>query len=241
MIPISTVQNSAVSGDDGIARDVAFQALIPFSGAFSPTQVRGQLVGPILNGPPTSIWRRTTISHSNADGSFCLYACERTGQAMWIPNGDHFVADRSQSGQSSGTVMDYLFSRSTQAVGPRGYDFYHTGRTVSGENRNIHRPRNTHASMIERSERTGSTRLIRFSPMARHEPSAAGRGTRRTAARRERRENAYNSGGTTTPQQPPITRLTIATAATTTTVVNTSTNETSPQLQQLNLSDEEAT
>ncbi|UJR18850.1 hypothetical protein I4U23_021978 [Adineta vaga] len=237
MTPTSNAQNSAVSGDDGVARDVAFQALSPFSGAFSPTEVREQLVGPILNGPPTSIWRRTTISHSNADGSFCLYACERTGEAMWVPSGEHFVADRSQRGQSTGTVMDYLFSRSGQTTGPRGYGFHHTGRTVSGENRNVHRPRNIHASMVDRSERTGSTRLIRFSPMACHQPSAAGMGTRRTIARRERRENARSSGGTTTPQ-PPVTPSTNST--TTTTVTNNSINETSPQLQQLNLSDEEA-
>ena len=179
MTPTSNAQNSAVSGDDGVTRDVAFQALSPFSGAFSPTQVLEQLVGSILNGPPTSIWRRTTISHSNADGSFCLYACERTGEAMWVPNNEHFVADRSQSGQSSGTVMDYLFSRSGQTVGSRGYGFHHTGRTVFGQNRNIHRPRNIHASMVDRSERTGSTRSNRFSPMARDEQSAAGMGPER--------------------------------------------------------------
>jgi hypothetical protein len=63
-------------------------ALIPFSGAISPSQVRQQMVGPILNGPSAAIWRRTTISYTSADGSFCLYACERTDQAMWVPSGE---------------------------------------------------------------------------------------------------------------------------------------------------------
>ncbi|CAF1449716.1 unnamed protein product [Adineta ricciae] len=148
MTPTFDVQNSAVSGDDGVARDAAFQALSPFSGAFSPTQVREQMVGPILNGPPTSIWRRTTISHSNVDGSFCF-------------------------------------------------------------------------------------------PMARCEPSAAGMGTTRMVARRERRENARNSGYTTTIPQTPVTPSTNSTTTTAAAVIHTSTNETSPQLQQLNLSDEE--
>ncbi|CAF1652954.1 unnamed protein product [Adineta ricciae] len=135
--------------------------------------------------------------------------------------------------------MDYLFSRSGQTGGPRSYGFHRTGRTIPGENRNIHRPRNAHASMMGRSERTGSTRLIRFSPMARCEPSAAGMWTRRTIARRERRENARNSGYTTSIPQTPVTPSTNSTTTTTAAVIRTSTNETSPQLQQLNLSDEE--
>ncbi|CAF1612429.1 unnamed protein product [Adineta ricciae] len=76
-------------------------------------------------------------------------------------------------------------------------------------------------------------------PMARCEPSAAGMGTTRMVARRERRENARNSGYTTTIPQTPVTPSTNSTTTTAAAVIHTSTNETSPQLQQLNLSDEE--
>ena len=180
---------SVVSGNDGGVGDVAgLPALIPFSGTISPTQVRSRMGGPNLNGPPATIWRRTTIQHSNADGSYCLYACERTGEAMWVPNGEYFVADRPRGAQPSGTVMDYLLSPSRQTMGPEGYGFHHARRNVSDENGNIRGPRNHHANMIARTERAEPTRLHRFNPLARPEPAAAGTGSRRTVARRERRD-----------------------------------------------------
>ncbi len=188
MVPISNRPSSSVSGNEGRVGDEALQALIPFSGALSPDQVRSRMVGPILNGPPAAIWRRTTIQHTNADGVFSLYACERTGQAMWVPVGDFFVADKPQGAQPTGSVMDYLLSQRRHSARPEGYGIVHTGRTSSGQNGNIHQPRGNHASMLHRPERAGATRLHRFNPLVRQEPAPAGTGSRRTVARRERRE-----------------------------------------------------
>lgn len=90
-----TNHSTVTMRNEGAAGDVAdLPALIPFSGAISPSEVRQQMVGPILNSTPMAIWRKTTILHSTPDGTFCLYARERTGQAMWVPSGEYFVADR---------------------------------------------------------------------------------------------------------------------------------------------------
>lgn len=201
MAPISNRDVSSTAGNDGDVGDAALQALIPFSGALSPEQVQRLMVGPNLNGPPAAIWRRTTIEHSNADGSFCLYACERTGEAMWVPGGEYFVADRPRGAQPAGTLMDYLFSQRRQAVRPEGYGIHHTDQMRSGENGNFRGPRNHHVSMVSRGERVGANRLHRFNPLARQEPAVAGTGNKRTVARRERRER--QRGFNQTPLPPP--------------------------------------
>jgi len=92
-----------------IVDDGTFAALIPFSGALTPEYVKERMVGPTLEGPPGAVWRRTNITHTNMDESFILYASERTGQAMWIPCGDHFMANRPHSDQPPATtIMDCL-------------------------------------------------------------------------------------------------------------------------------------
>lgn len=179
---------------------MAFHALIPFSGALSPDLVRSRMAGPNLNGPPATIWRRTTIQHSNADGSFCLYACERTGEALWVPVGEYFVGDRPRGAQPAGTIMDHLFSHGSRAFRPEGYGIHHTGRIAGGENGNIRRPRSDHASTVGRPEIARATRPHRFNPLVRLEPAAAGTGSRRTVARRDRRDRAR---GLDKPPQPP--------------------------------------
>ncbi|CAF1206811.1 unnamed protein product [Adineta ricciae] len=60
-------------GREGVRVD--FRALVPFSGGYSPEQVRGGLSGPRLGGHPSAIWRKITIYHSNQDGSYCLTSC----------------------------------------------------------------------------------------------------------------------------------------------------------------------
>jgi len=211
MASISNRDDSASSGNDRRVGDVALHALIPFSGAFSPENVRTRMAGPSFNGRPGAIWRKTTIQHSNAEGSYCLYACERTGEAMWVPNGEYFVADQLQGAQPLGTVMDYLLSQRLQTVRPGGYGFHHAGRTVSGENGNIRRPRNNHVSLVERPGRTEATRLHRFNPLARQEPAVAGTGSKKTVARRERREKAREANQHPTP--PPTPTVTTTTTA----------------------------
>lgn len=94
MAPISNRDPSGLSGVDRGVGDAAVPALIPFSGAFSPEQVKTRMVGLSFNGPPGTIWRKTTFEHSNADGSYRLYVCEGTREAILVPNGEYFVADR---------------------------------------------------------------------------------------------------------------------------------------------------
>ncbi len=182
-----TTNAASTSLEDGRTGDGILRALIPFAGTFTPEHVRAWMAGPRLMGPPSTIWRRATIQNSNVDGAFCLYVCERTGEAIWVPCGEYFVANRPRGAQPLGTLMDYLFSQRTRAVGPEGYGIHHTGRTSSGENGNIRRPRGNHASMVVRPERAGSIRQHRFNPLVPPEPAAAGTGSRRTVARRERR------------------------------------------------------
>ena len=215
MTPITYRRNAVTSGNEGVVGDVALQALIPFPGAFTPQQVRSRMVGPNLNGPPVAIWRRTTISNSNGDRAYCLYACERTGEAMWVPTGEYFVADRPRGAQPVGTVMDYLLSQRQQTAGPGGYGIHHAGRTLPGENGNIHRPRNNHASMVGSSRRNGHTRLHRLSHPARQEPAEAGSGSRRTVTRRDRRDRVREEHHPL-PPPPPVT--TGATSTSTSTV-----------------------
>lgn len=193
MTPITSQDHSSSSNHDRGAGDAAFHALIPFSGGLSPGEVRSRMAGPNLNGPPSTIWRRTTIQHSNADGSFCLYACERTGEALWIPVGEYFVADRPRRAQQAGTIMDYLLSPGRTAIRPEGYRAHHTGRITSGENANIRQPSDDHGRMAGCPERSGATRLHRFNPMSRPVPATAGMGSRRTVARRERRDRVRES------------------------------------------------
>ncbi|CAF1328116.1 unnamed protein product [Adineta ricciae] len=195
-------------GREGVCVD--FRALVSFSGGYSPEQVRGGLSGPHLGGHPSIIWRKTTIYHSNQDGSYCLYACERSGAAMWVPVGDLFVANRPLGSQASGSLMDYILSdRRRQTVGPTGYGFHSTGRTTSGENGNIRRPLGTHASVMRREP---ATRLHRHNPLVRPEPVAAGAGSRRTVARRERRER-LRAHHPEAPPPPPTTTTTTTTSA----------------------------
>ena len=184
-----SINRSAVERNEGEGGDAAsLSALIPFSGAFSPEQVRSQMANPNLSGQPTTIWRRTTIRHANADGSYCLYACERIRQAMWVPDGEYFVADRSRGAQLAGTVMDYVLSQGRQAFRPESCGMHSTDRTSSGENENIRQPRNNRASRVDRAERVWPTRLHRFNPLVRSKPAAAGMESSRTVARRERRK-----------------------------------------------------
>ena len=154
-------------------------ALIPFSGAISPTKVWQQMVNPILNSPPMAIWRKTTIAHSTPDGSFCLYACERTGQVMWVPSGDHFVADRPQGVQPRGTVMDYLSFQGHQIGRPSGYGLHRVSQAPSSRR---------YLTNIVRHRSFAATTGPRYSPMAVATPKPAGSGTHRTIARRERRQ-----------------------------------------------------
>lgn len=77
----STVQYETV-GSEEVAVDGALKALIPFSGSLSPESVRDRMSCPTLNGPSGAVWRRTTIRHVTSARAFCLYACERTGEAM---------------------------------------------------------------------------------------------------------------------------------------------------------------
>jgi hypothetical protein len=214
---MSATNNSdtSTSFEAGRTGNVAFQALTAFAGTFTPQQVRVRMTGPHLMGSPSTIWRRTTIQHSNADGFYCLYACERTGQAIWVPCVDFFVTNRPRGTQHTGTVMDYLFSQRTRAVVPEGYGIHSTGRTASGENGNILRPRGNHGSIVGRPERGGPTRLHRFNPLVRPEPAAAGAGRRRKVVRRERR---LRERGLDNPPPPPPTIATNINAATTSTV-----------------------
>ncbi|CAF1684796.1 unnamed protein product [Adineta ricciae] len=156
-------------GREGVHMD--FRALVPFSGAYSPEQVRGGMSGPRLGGHPSIIWRKTTIYHSNQDGSYCLYA-----RAEWRGN--------------VGACWGFLRVKSTtgkrrQTVGPTGYGFHATSRATSGENGNIRRPLGANTSVMRREP---ATRLHRHNPLVPSEPAAVGAGTRRTVARRERRE-----------------------------------------------------
>jgi hypothetical protein len=216
MTPVSTRDNDAASGNNGPAGDAALKALIPFSGDLAPEQVRNRMGGPNLNGPPAAIWRKTTIQHSNADGSYCLYACERTGEAMWVPVGDYFVADRPQGGQRAGTIMDHLVNQRQAAVRPEGYGVHHVGRTFYGENGNIRGPRNNRANMVGGAQRGGATRSHRFNPLVRQEPAVAGTGSRSTVARRERREKERDARQ---PPQPPVTSATTTRTRTSSAVV----------------------
>ncbi len=205
MAPISDRHHDSTASNDGGEGEAALKALIQFPGTYTPAQVRERMVGPILNAPPAAIWRRTTISHSNPDGCFSLYACERTGEAMWVPTGEYFVANRARGAQPSGTIMDYLFSQRTQSVAPEGYGIHHADNAVFGENGNIRRPKNNHASMMGRSYRADAARLHRFNSLARQEPAVAGTGSKKMAARRARRESA----GVTSPSSITSTTTTV--------------------------------
>lgn len=162
-----------------------FAALIPFSGDLSPVYVRERMVGPILHGPSAAIWRKTSFSHTGADGSFTLFACESTRQAMWVPSGDFFVTDRPQGHQPSGTIMDYLFNQERQGNRAEGYGIHGPGQVFASEGGNIRRPGRPVPGPVVGLGRGMATRPPpRFNPMARPESS----GTRRTVSRRERRE-----------------------------------------------------
>ncbi len=187
MTPISNRDNSSISGNDGGADDPALKALIPFSGAYSPHQIRSRMAGPSLNGPTGAIWTRTTIQYSNADGSFCLYACERTGEAMWVPSGEYFAADRSRGAQSRGTVMDYLVSQRQRAQRPAGYGIHHVKPLTPSNNWIRQGPKRYAAKMMVRTSLQAASGSC-FNPIARSEPSNVGAASRRTVARRERRE-----------------------------------------------------
>ena len=181
--------STASNGDEGAVGDVAgLPALIPFSGAISPSEVRQLMVGLNLNGPPMAIWRKTTIAHSTPDGSFSLYACERTGQAMWVPSGEHFVADRPRGVQPRGTVMDYLAFRGNQTGRPSGYGLQRVSQVPS--------PRR-HLTNVVRHRPLAAATGPRYSPMA---AAPAGTGTRRTVRRRERRQKCQEE---ISPQTPP--------------------------------------
>ncbi|CAF1638153.1 unnamed protein product, partial [Adineta ricciae] len=164
--------------------DAVLTALIPFSGEFSPEQVRRGLRGPILSDPPAAIWRRTTFTHTTSDGAFCLYACERTGQAMWVPSGDYFVADRPRGVQPAGTVMDYLLSQRRQVELSSGYGITHVKYTKPREDGNIRRARRHMLGM--RGVPSGnmvSRPPHRHNPIARPQPSAPGAGSQKTSER----------------------------------------------------------
>ena len=173
------------------------------------------MTGPNLNGPPASIWRRSTIQHSNTDGSFCLYTCERTGEVVWMLVGEFFVADRPRGVQPTGTVMIYLFSQRQQTIRPSGYGFHHTGRFVSGSsNGNIRRPISNQAYMVYRAARAGATRTHHSNHLAPQKPAVAGTGTRRTVVSRERRDKARELHHPLLPQSPPKTTASTTSSST---------------------------
>ena len=176
-----TTNSTAIIGNEGVVGDVAgLPALIPFSGAISASEVRQQMVGPILSGPPMAIWRKTTIVNSTPDGAFSLYACERTGQAMWVPSGEYFVADKPRGAQPRGTVMDYLSFQRPQTGRPSGYT-QHSARQVPQPRR--------HLTSIVRHRPIAAATGPRYNPIGPAPPRPAGSGTRRTITRRERRSN----------------------------------------------------
>ena len=247
----SNVQRE-LSGDEGAVDDGALRALIPFSGALSPEAVRARMVSPALNGPSGAVWRRTPITQANADGAFCLYACERTGEAMWIPTGDFFVADRSQ-GPPNGSIMDFLVPqrRSDGRLVGRSHDSYgftsHT--SLPHGRREVHRP----GPIRTRPSFLATRPSNRHNPVARPEPRPAGTGSRRTVARRERRDRASaahqqaeGTPPTSTTTMPPPTSTTTLTPppeiterAETTPMIIYNSDPTISGVETLNLSDEE--
>ncbi|UJR24361.1 hypothetical protein I4U23_005738 [Adineta vaga] len=207
----TTNSSTPVRSSDREVSDVVFRTLTPFSGTFSPEAVRGGLSGPRVGGPPSTIWRRAAMNHSNSDGFYCRYMCERTGEAMWVPNGEFFVANRPQGVQEGrGSLMDYLLTERRQAVGAIGYGYHHSGRNASSENGNIRRPRSTHTSVMRRPE---TTRLHRHNPLVRTEPAVAGAGSMRTVDRRERRERVRELHHPLAPTPPTITPPSTSSAA----------------------------
>lgn len=185
----SSADRSTARRNDSEVGDGALQALIPFSGAFTPTEVRERMVGPIFDGPATAIWRKTTITHTNADGFFSLYACERTGKAMWVPSGESFVANRPRGASPAGTVMDYLFSQRQPTRRSESYGINYVSPVRSSQHGKAQGPRAHQSNIAVGVSRGSATRPPhRFNPIARPEPSEPGTGSKQTVSRRERRE-----------------------------------------------------
>ncbi|CAF1063695.1 unnamed protein product [Adineta steineri] len=185
---MSQTSHSHATVNEEEVDDDALIAMIPFSGALSPDTARSLMAGPTLNGPSGAIWRRTSISHSNINGTFCLYACDRTEQGMWIPSGDFFVSDRSQE-TPVGSIMDYLIDQQGSDRRSTDYGFHQSSSMNRSTNVHIQR------SQVRRSgpvRNRGCLSLSRPSNrpnlLAPPEPRPPGRGSRRSFARRERRE-----------------------------------------------------
>ena len=62
---------------------------------------------PTLNGPPSAIWRKITVTNFTNEGVFSLFFCERTNSAVWVPTGDFFVADKPKETTRT-SVLDFV-------------------------------------------------------------------------------------------------------------------------------------
>jgi hypothetical protein len=49
-------------------------------------------------------WNLYSRAGSNGDGSLCLYDCERTGEAIWVPYGEYLVTNRPRGTRPSATL-----------------------------------------------------------------------------------------------------------------------------------------
>ena len=169
-----------------------------------------------------AVWRRTTISHVTTAGAFCLYACERTGEAIWIPSGDYFVADRSQE-TPTGTIMDYLVHQRRSDTRPTGYGFHRSCSTANTQAQRfgVQRP----GPMRNHIHYLASRPYNRHDPLARPEPRPAGTGSQRTVSRRVRRDRASGVHQPVPPTPASLTPPPSTTPSTTTSPPN----NTSPQ------------
>ena len=187
-----------------------------------------------------ALWRRT-ISHVNIDGAYILYACDQTGEVMWIPSCDFFVANRSQEAPTR-SIMDYLVNQRRTDERPVGYGFHWLRSMNQSVNAHVQRRGNCLGSVRTHGCTLAARPLRRHDPLAHPESHPSETGSRRMMSRRKRRERLMAARLPQHQTLPSSTNTTTPTDSTAQSILRMVFNNSDPNISgvaELHLSDEE--